>query len=83
MTNSLDFTENIRKSIYRNISQYNEKISQYTAIRFSCIVTPLLVTHISSGIGGRDLQPACLVRVTILLLLPFLPLLFSSHKSSV
>ena len=28
--------------MYRNISQYSEKISQYIAIRFSCIVTPLL-----------------------------------------
>ena len=26
--------------MYRNISQYSEKISQYIAIRFSCIVTP-------------------------------------------
>ena len=34
--------------IYRNTSQYSEKISQYIAIRFSCIVTPL-------GGGGRQL----------------------------
>ena len=27
--------------MYRNISQYSEKISQYIAIRFSCVVTPL------------------------------------------
>ena len=40
--NYLDFTENIMKDVYRNISQYSEKISQYIAIRFSCIVTPLL-----------------------------------------
>ena len=28
--------------MYRNISQHSEKISRYIAIRFSCIVTPLL-----------------------------------------
>ena len=28
----LDFTENIKKAIYHNISQYSEKLSQYIAI---------------------------------------------------
>ena len=31
--------------MYRNISQYSEKISQYIAIPFSCIVTPLVKGH--------------------------------------
>ena len=31
--------------MYRNISQYSEKISQYIAIHFSCIVTPLVVPY--------------------------------------
>ena len=34
LRNQLDFTENIRKKIYRNVLQYNEKVSQYIAIRF-------------------------------------------------
>ena len=51
----MDFYGNIIKTMYRNISQYIEKISQYIAIHFSCIVTPLLASQASSEANSTSM----------------------------
>ena len=54
--------------MYRNISQYSEKISQYIAIRFSCIVTPLpmFVTYFTSKLLNSVTRMAAFQRMRCL-----------------